>query len=128
METLQISPWVIYWFTRLEPLHGLARTLLIISSFLLLFYFVFVWTEGKGRVLVTATRVSKKYVAPAFALSLLFLCFVPDEKDMALIYVVPRLAESRVIQRDLPDLYETAVDRLRKIARGGETAGTEENP
>lgn len=38
---------------------------------------------------------------------------IPNSKNLALIYVLPRIAESQAIQKDLPELYNLALSNLK---------------
>lgn len=50
---------------------------------------------------------------PAFLIGWLISTFTPSSKTVAMMLVIPRLAESKVIQTDLPDLYNTAIEALK---------------
>lgn len=47
------------------------------------------------------------------AIVLIVYPFIPSSKNLALIYVLPRIADSKVIQKDLPELYDMAVVGLK---------------
>lgn len=41
-------------------------------------------------------------------------CLLPDKKTVALMYVVPKLVNSSLVQKDMPDLYELGVKALKE--------------
>lgn len=47
------------------------------------------------------------------AICLIFHTLTPSSKNLALIYVLPRIADSKVIQKDLPELYDMAIVGLK---------------
>jgi len=47
------------------------------------------------------------------ALALLATALLPSSRTIAAMYVLPRIAESRVIQTDLPELYDMAIGALK---------------
>lgn len=47
------------------------------------------------------------------ATCLILYTLTPSSKNLALIYVLPRIADSKVIQKDLPELYDIAISSLK---------------
>lgn len=47
------------------------------------------------------------------ATCLILHTLTPSSKNLALIYVLPRIADSKVIQKDLPELYDIAISSLK---------------
>ena len=45
--------------------------------------------------------------------AILGLIFVPTSKEMAMIYVVPNIAESQVIKQDIPEVYDLGINALK---------------
>lgn len=58
-------------------------------------------------------RVRFKMYA-AFALSLLLTVVVPTRETFAAMYVLPAIAKSEAVQKDLPEVYNMAVDFMKK--------------
>jgi uncharacterized membrane protein YtjA (UPF0391 family) len=59
----------------------------------------------------------KKAIKIFIALLVVFgsiYCFLPTSKELAFIYVVPKIAESSVIQEDVPRLYDMAIEYMKK--------------
>lgn len=40
--------------------------------------------------------------------------FTPSSKTIAMMYVIPKLADSEVIKKDVPEMYEMAKEALRE--------------
>jgi len=57
--------------------------------------------------------VSKK-IFPVLLISTIIAIFLPSSKSIAIIYLLPNIAESRVIQQDIPDLYDAAIKHLKE--------------
>jgi hypothetical protein len=51
---------------------------------------------------------------PLFAISLFLHCIIPSSKTIAMMVVIQKIAESRVIQQYLPELYESAISALKE--------------
>lgn len=56
-----------------------------------------------------AVRFAKGLIGFVIAFAL-----IPSKSDLALIYVVPKLAESKVIQQDVPEIYDLAIKALKE--------------
>lgn len=52
-------------------------------------------------------------LAPCFFLSYAALTLVPSSNTIAMMVVIPKIAESKAIQQDLPDIYNAAVEALK---------------
>ena len=42
---------------------------------------------------------------------------VPSSKEFAMMYVLPKIADSKVIQKDLPELYDMAIGELKDMIK-----------
>lgn len=55
-----------------------------------------------------------KFTIPVSILFLLIGGLMPDGKTIALMYVAPKLAESDIIKRDVPEVYQMALEKLKE--------------
>lgn len=111
-----MTAWQMYWIVKLDDIisifEGGMGMSVIIASVLVLGGFLY-WVEydeapGKWfkRGLIWCSVV--------FAASLLIGSATPSTKQLAAIVVVPKLVNSEVIQKDIPELYELALDWTKK--------------
>ena len=59
---------------------------------------------------------AKKIIKPATCLSTIFAvlaAFCPSSSTIAMMIVIPEIAHSKVVQQDLPDIYNAAVEALK---------------
>ena len=109
-----ISAWDLYLWTRLDGLQAAFVTLTILS--------------GVGALIaviaVCVVEANKKWLWAV----LLFLCFLsglvltPSSKDMAMIYVIPKIMNNENIQNEASEIYTMAKDALKEYlpAKGEE--------
>lgn len=115
---MTITPATMYWLTRLNGITTLFAVITFIGVFALLFLIVGYYATMAG----TSTNDENdhktisgvlKWFVPIWVVALLGLLFVPNTKQMAMIYVVPALTESQVIKQDIPELYDLSVNALK---------------
>lgn len=109
---------LVYWVTRLDMLTEIITIALIISALV---------TTGVGvGVLATvidfelnADNAIKRFLTRIFKISISILltttllkCFIPTTGEACLIYALPKIANSNVIQNEVPD----AINNIFKIA------------
>jgi hypothetical protein len=63
------------------------------------------------------TFLKKKRYWFLMVLLLLIGSLMPSSKDFALIYVLPKVADSQAIKQDLPELYDMAIDKLKDLMK-----------
>jgi predicted MFS family arabinose efflux permease len=51
--------------------------------------------------------------APLFALMMALIMFLPTSKTIACMYVIPAVANSTPIQKDIPEVYKMAIDKFK---------------
>lgn len=110
---MTITATTLYWITRLDSLCALLAFVVIVgiigSIITLLAYFINEpFDEEKNQYF----RWGKRFGITAFVVFLIG-CFVPSSREVAMFYVVPRIAESDVIKRDVPELYDMGVSALK---------------
>lgn len=108
-----MSPWVIYWWSQAdsmrEVLGVMSAMVLIIGGFGSVMYYA----ENNELPRWVKALLCAAVVA-GFAAVL-----IPSSRTIALMYVLPRVADSDVIQRDMPELYRLAVDALKSELADG---------
>lgn len=98
---MNISPWTIYWITRLD-------IILVISTFLmgtLLITFI-VWFFEAGQRIVPAMKF---LLIPFIPLTIILTC-LPSTKEMTAIIIIPKIVNSEKVERVGNYLYDTAID------------------
>ena len=106
-----------YWLTRLDGIIVFATMVMATSCILLTMSTVFgiiANIDGEDGMTNFAIRILK-VLFPTFIISTIFAVFVPTTKEMALIYVAPKLVNSSIVREDIPKIYELGVDKLKEI-------------
>ena len=115
---MTITPAMMYWFTRLDGITILFAVITFVGAFALLFLIIGYYAT-KGGFSTNDEQDHKsissilKWFVPVWVVALLGLLFVPNSKQMAMIYVVPALTESQVVKQDIPELYDLGVNALK---------------
>ena len=117
---MTISTSLMYWFTRLDGLHNLFEAILILGiSAFIVFTIAYIYAFCEEQIDSDATLIKKFASRVLKILSILLIfalsgsTFVPTSKEMAMIYVVPHLAESQVIKQDIPEIYDLGMNALK---------------
>lgn len=97
-----ISPWTIYWITRLDAIRGLSNTVFIIGAILLCVLMcitpiiIDVWGEkDKRKIILRAIRIGIGSVCVGVAC----LTFTPSTKEAAAIYLIPKIVNNEQVQQ-----------------------------
>jgi hypothetical protein len=126
---MTITPATLYWITRLDGINSALLTSLLVSIVVFLFCgwaLLNIWAEPLlSEQDEKDIKVIKKYTKTSGILGLFFTILTvltPTSKEMAMIYVVPHLAESQVVKQDIPEVYDLGVkalkDWLKKETKG----------
>jgi len=115
---MNITPLTIYLWQLADSIRD-ASTLFSHAGAVILGIIMFVGTmayciEEEARLV--ASKILKwggLLGGPVLILSMLVTCFTPTSKTVAMMVVIPAIAESKVIQEDLPDIYNAAVEALK---------------
>lgn len=111
---MTITPSMMYWFTRLDAIDCVFAVLLTISAVWFIVTLVaFGINEPYDEDKKPYMR-SFRWSAGVFIMSLIVSAFVPTTKEMAMIYVVPRITESQIVKQDIPELYDLGVNALKE--------------
>ena len=117
-----ITTTQMYWLTRLDTFEvvGILLTTLgsLVAAPLIIIYNVLFdeLTEMSQRTIRTALRI----VVPATLLGFAMAVFVPNTKEMAAIWVVPKLANSESVSEIADGVKTLAVEWLEELRPGKE--------
>jgi len=112
---MNISPFTIYlWQLADKALNGigLAGVVLSIVFFVASACFVFAYEDYEVPAREAAKKVLKRTAPIAAACNLLWL-LIPSSNTIAMMIIIPEIAHSKVVQQDLPDIYNAAVKALK---------------
>lgn len=111
---------LMYWFTRLDNINNLFEGVAALGGFCLIIlavaYFVSDASKSFDEEAADVNKKAKKFFKILFfpwLFAILGLIFVPTSKEMAMIYVVPNIAESQVIKQDIPEVYDLGINALK---------------
>ena len=122
---MTITPSMMYWFTRLDPVHDL----LCVFIFLCAIGFIatcisWIALEGyENEGVRKKTKTWFRFFSIAGLLCLLGNVFIPTSKQMAMIYVVPSITDSQFVKQDIPELYDLGVNALKDWLKKDEQNG-----
>ena len=128
---MTISTSLMYWFTRLDPINVLCSVVAVLGFFIIgittIIYCVSAadtYSDDAQIVTKLCKRFFKILIAP-WIVALLGVIFIPTSKEMAMIYVVPHIAESQVIKQDVPELYDLGINALKDWLKKEQPKGEE---
>ena len=114
-----INATTVYWIVMLDSIHLVLFGLAILAG-VCIWRVLRYYDERYGE----ACKIGKERPAfPRIKICLLIVClicvliasaFLPTTKQMALIYVVPQIANSEMVQQDIPELYDLGVSALKQ--------------
>lgn len=84
---------------------GCCIAMSFVAGIILFIYFVA--NDGKVRKLIAIPTFS-------FIIINIFLAaFIPSKNAVAMMYVIPAIAKSKVVQEDIPEIYNAAIEALK---------------
>lgn len=117
---MTLSYNLMYWFTRLDNINNLFKIFGTLGGIVLAGLIVtacFSWCSSSydedSENLHKISKKSCKILFFPWLFAILGLIFVPTSKEMAMIYVVPNIAESQVIKQDIPEVYDLGINALK---------------
>ena len=113
---MTITPATMYWLTRLDGIAGTCAVITFLGAFCLLFLTIAYYATSNISEDFYEHKVIKgilKWLIPVWLFGLIGLLFIPNSKQMAMIYVVPQITESQVVKQDIPELYDLGVNALK---------------
>lgn len=122
---MNISPITIYLWQLADNLRDTTfvfGVLAVIAAIIGLIYFTFTRCEPsrdpkdqKRHLMCSFRLLLFGVLSSTFFMSL--STFTPESKTVAMMVVIPEIAHSKVIQQDLPDIYNAAVEALKSAIK-----------
>ena len=120
-----MSAWLIYIWTRLDPIlmAAVLGTLVFGGVYVLcsIMYVVEKFTYPEETDDAKFYRYMTKKCLPVSVVCLLLWVFVPSQKDAAMIYVIPKMAQSETfnaISKETPEITKLALEALKETLQG----------
>ena len=102
---MTITPWTLYWITRLDGISGFFFGFVIASMFLTVVSICLYVDAAKGEKKINLFKFS----IPLLIISILGLLLIPTTKEMISVLVVPKIVANERIQ-GIPDKFLTLAD------------------
>lgn len=102
-----MSAWMVYAWSQADTFRSVAGVFSIVTLIFVTMFGFFMHSDGAA--------IPRWFRTAGIAAAIIGLAALvaPSSRTIALMYVLPRAAESDVIQRDVPELYNLAIDALR---------------
>ena len=120
-----MSAWLIYIWTRLDPILAAAVIGTIasgaISALCSICYSIEQTSYSEETDDAKLCKQIVKKCLPVFVVCILLWVFVPDKKDAAMIYVIPKMAQSETfnaISKETPEITKLALEALKETLQG----------
>lgn len=105
---MHISPEIIYLWGLLDTLKAAATVIALLATLAGSICLVGGLMDEEALLLKMAKRI-----LPFAAMACIVAVFAPSSKTFAMMVVLPKLADSALIQKDAPELYSLAVEALK---------------
>lgn len=112
-----MTPFTIYLWGIADNVHDMISFAAIVSlvAGMLASIFVFIaLSEGVDKEEKVFLKRLLKSILSFAAFSSILSALTPDSKTVAAMVVIPAIAQSEAIQKDAPELYKMAIDRLKE--------------
>lgn len=121
-----ISAWTIYWITSLDAINGMCAIFIPVFFMVAVLHFLMTVVEGVWdsnhdqdiRIKTIYLSLLKKLYIPGFIISILLGVFIPSTNSAALIYVIPKIANSEFVKQLPPQLEKLAMKKIDDMLRG----------
>lgn len=111
---MNITPLTIYLWQITDKIITSSFVFAVILGLAVLFSVIFYCvSKSDGDDGAAELLIFKASIMP-FILSLAMTVLLPSSKTIAMMVVIPKIAESKVIQQDLPDIYNAAIKSLKE--------------
>lgn len=121
---MEITPSTIYWITRADKIQALIVVMAMISFAASVVFLARLFVEWNDHDQYPRRVANAAYAGvAAFLLSCVALAFVPTTKELAAIYVIPRIANSQTVRELGAHTVEAAKRWLDGMVDGREGAG-----
>lgn len=117
---MEITPKTLYWLTRMDNLVGLSIILSFITAIGFIIMLIVMGSNSsrygeEEEFLFKLGKLWSWVCGILFIFSTAACVFLPSTKEMLIIYGVPALVESRVVQKDIPQLYDHVIEALNDV-------------
>lgn len=110
---MQITPLFIYLVAKLETIQAIAFFASLLCGF--------GWFFGKLLRFINkstfddvSTVINFRWLGIISFISTIYLVFVPTKNDVIIMYAVPKIVNSDVAQKDIPELIDLTIKDLKK--------------
>lgn len=110
----EITPALIYWITRLDPLNRLGGFIAVLGIIIGLFLFGPI-CDDIGEEAIAKLKRAQKWLLTIGIVGILICTFVPTKKEVAAIIVIPRIANSETISEIGDGVKTLAVEWLEEL-------------
>lgn len=112
---MKITQSMMYWVTRMDGIHETCTCVVLvglcISLLVCLAYFIALTEHDEN--IAHKIKSALRWIFLICIVGGLGAIFIPTTREMAMIYVIPNIAESQVIKQDVPELYNLGVNALK---------------
>lgn len=113
----EITPALIYWITRLDPLNKAGGAMAILGFGLGLFLFAPICDPdlGIGDGAIAKLKRAQKWLLTIGIVGILICTFMPTKKEAAAMIVIPRIANSETVSEIGDGVKTLAVEWLEEL-------------
>lgn len=109
-----MTVWQMYWLVKLDDISTTFCGGLIMSEIAFaIMLLVFCVGASLGENVTKLGDAMKKIALPCVIVFGLLATFTPTTRQLAAIILVPKLVNSEVVQRDIPQVYDLAVEWMK---------------
>ena len=109
-----ITQSLIYWITRLDPLNRVGGVMAGLGIILGLFLFAPL-CDDIGEEAIAKVKRAQKWLLTIGIIGILICTFVPTKKEAAAIIVIPRIANSEMVEQIGDGVKTLAVEWLEEL-------------
>ncbi len=121
---MNITPLTIYLWQAADKLASFLGPLSFFSGLIavifIVIYLIYTYTAISDDEDAATDRTFKMLrtsiwiTSPLAVFIITFAALLPTSNTIAMMVIIPRISESKVIQQDLPDIYNAAISALKK--------------
>lgn len=102
-----MSAWMVYAWSQADTFRSVAGMFSMVTLMFVTMFGFFIHSGG--------AEIPRWFRTVGIAAAIIGIAalIAPSSRTIALMYVLPRVAESDAIQRDVPELYRLAIDALK---------------
>lgn len=115
-----MSSWLIYIWTRLNYINGFFILLAVGFLFGAFICVLFASDTYSQEEEIKFHKKAKKFVLFSL-LPVIAFCFTPSQKDAAMIYIIPKMAQSETfnaLSKETPEITKLALEALKETLQG----------